>query len=99
MPFEKGNQYSKGVSEGKTGRKSAMEESAKARAIVESWEKVVRNINKQDVTKVALPIVLKDMVTKVGNPDGSNIVIPIYAGESVQKHEGDKKDIQPDKED
>jgi NADH:ubiquinone oxidoreductase subunit F (NADH-binding) len=84
---------------GRSGRKSMSVEKAKSDAIKKAWNKVEQAVDEKDVKEVALPIALKDMVNKVGNPDGSNIVIPIYGGSSIQKHPSNPKDIQLDKED
>jgi len=88
---------------GKSGRKSARVEFAKNEAIRKAWLKVNDELESNDVGKVALPIALKDMINKVGNPDGSKIEgISIYAGQStgtVQGHAVDEKDIQPDQKD
>jgi hypothetical protein len=84
---------------GRSGRKSMPVEFAKAQAIIKAWNKVANELETKDVKEIALPIALKDMVNKVGNPDGSNIVIPIYGGSSIQRHTSDPKDIQPDQED
>ena len=82
-----------------SGRKTARVEHAKNEAIRKAWLKVNDELDSKGVERVALPLVLKDMVAKVGNPDGSNIVIPIYGAKSIQGHESDKTDIQPNKED
>ena len=84
---------------GRSGRKSASVEFAKNQAIQKAWNKVAGDVDNFPTDKIALPIALKDMVNKVGNPDGSNIVIPIYGGSSIQGYASDTKDIQPDKED
>ena len=80
-----------------SGRKGFTEEWSKIQAIKKAWDKVNDELEDKDVEKVALPLVLKDMVAKVGNPDGSNIVIPIYGG--ISKHEGNGEDIQTEKKD
>jgi len=49
---------------GRSGRKTAREESAKLRTIILAWEKVLANIEKKDVEKIALPIALRDMTVK-----------------------------------
>ena len=49
---------------GKSGRKSARYEASKRDAIFKAWEKVLREMSKKDVEKVALPIALKDMTDK-----------------------------------
>ena len=58
---------------GKSGRKSAPVEFAKAQAIIRAWNKVLENIESSDVKEIALPLALKDMASKVSNADGSNI--------------------------
>ena len=73
---------------GRSGRKSASVEFAKNEAIMKAWNKVVKELDENPVKDIALPLALKDMVAKVGNPDGSNIKpIQIYAGKSVDNKE------------
>lgn len=49
---------------GKSGRKSRRQETAKIEALQKAWEKVLKEMNKKDVERVALPLALKDMVEK-----------------------------------
>lgn len=49
---------------GRSGRKTAREENAKLNTIILAWQKVLANIEKGDVEKIALPIALKDMTVK-----------------------------------
>jgi len=51
---------------GKSGRKTIRVERAKEQALQNAWHKVVTELNKEDVSvkDIALPLVLKDMVTK-----------------------------------
>lgn len=81
-----------------SGRKILAVEIAKNQAIIKAWNKVSEDVDKFPTKEIALPIALKDMVNKVGNPDGSNIVIPIYGGNSIQGHPSNEKDILPEKE-
>jgi hypothetical protein len=55
---------------GKSGRKSAPVEFAKAQAIIRAWNKVMESVDSSDVEKVALPLALKDMASKVAGPNG-----------------------------
>ena len=84
---------------GKSGRKSAHYEMLKKEVIDKAWRKLNKEIDKKDVEKIALPIALRDMVTKVGNPDGSKIEpIKIYGGQSLRGHSGHETDILPNQE-
>ena len=84
---------------GRSGRKSTMDEFAKNQAIMKAWNKINKELEDNPAKDIALPLALKDMVAKVGNPDGSNIKpIQIYAGKSIQGHEGNSKNIQSNQE-
>jgi hypothetical protein len=69
--FVKGNQEAKKGSKGNKGRKTKFEEWNKAQTTYKAWEKVDKEVS--DNLNVATQIVLKDMATKVSNPDGSNL--------------------------
>lgn len=65
-----------GAREG-AGRKSARDERIKNLVIQKSWEKLAGIVDKldskEDIKNFCLAIGLKDMASKIGNADGSNI--------------------------
>ena len=97
MPNPNGNPNLHGV-KGKSGRKSLRVEFAKTQAIKKAWNKVEQEIESKDVEKVALPIALRDMAIK-NELSGEVKITPIYGAKSISKHESDREDIQPEKED
>lgn len=70
MPFEKGHKINEGNHN--VGRKSARDESAKNRTIKKAWELLEDGIEKEHITKVALPVALKDM-KDTATPFGDNV--------------------------
>lgn len=88
---------------GKSGRKSADYETTKRRVIGKAWAMIDEGMDKKEIEKVAVPLALKDMVAKIGNPDGSKIEpIQIYAGKAINslpEYKGNTTDIQPEEED
>lgn len=58
---------------GRSGRKSAPVEFAKAQAIIRAWNKVMESVDSSDVKDIALPIALKDMASKVAGPNGESL--------------------------
>ena len=99
-PWKKGQKPANFVGKkGRSGRKSAREEGSKIQAIREAWIKVAASVKTSDVEKVALPLALKDMATKLANPDGSKLPAPIYAGLSIQKDDSDGQAVRNAEED
>jgi hypothetical protein len=68
---------------GRSGRKSAPVEFAKAQAIIKAWNKVMESIDTYDADKIALPIALKDMVQKVEG--GVSVLVSLAQKEKVDK--------------
>lgn len=56
------------------GRKSLKDELVKVKALAKAWSKVGSAVDSEPVRDIALPLVLKDMATKVANPDGSSLI-------------------------
>ena len=83
-----------------SGRKSAKEEHIKSLVMMKAWGKLLkkyRNMKDDEIEKLCLPVVLRNIPQDVK----ANIEVkyqPIYGGKSIQGHESDTEDIQPDKE-
>lgn len=69
---------------GRSGRKSAPVEFAKAQAIIKAWEKILTNIDDADVKDIALPIALKTLTNKHDLTFGGE-AISIYSPEQIDK--------------
>jgi len=67
---------------GRSGRKSAPVEFAKAQAIIKAWNKVNNELESCDVKDIALPIVLKTMTGRYDLTSGGEI-IGIYSAEQI----------------
>jgi hypothetical protein len=111
--FQKGNKEQLKGSKGNKGTKTKAEVIEKAKEAItkealaelsrsligKRLNSMVEQANDSELKDFALPIVLKDMVAKMGNPDGTKFeFISIYAGRSLQGQSSNSQDILPNEE-